>query len=98
MDVRDYCSGIQYELTGWKAKIYDVVRKLDKMPTGDKQKVIPQVNDLHIILEDLTERIEYLKRECPTDWASEKAEVEKKIDQLKSKWEKIWGDIYLGAP
>ena len=45
MDIKDYCSGVQSELTGWKAKIYDVVRRLDKMSTGDKIKVVPHVND-----------------------------------------------------
>ena len=38
MDVKSYCDSLVIELTGWKAKVYDVVRKLDKMSSGDKAK------------------------------------------------------------
>lgn len=41
MDVRDYCDSLVTELTGWKAKMYDVMRRLDKVPSGDKEKVLP---------------------------------------------------------
>ena len=41
MDVKSYCDSLTIELTGWKAKVYDIVRKLDKMSSGDKEKVVP---------------------------------------------------------
>jgi hypothetical protein len=41
MDAKSFCDSLIIELTGWKAKTYDVVRKLDKMTNGDKQKVVP---------------------------------------------------------
>ena len=31
MELKDYCAGLQCELTGWKAKVYDVVRKFDRL-------------------------------------------------------------------
>ncbi len=30
MDVKDYCSNVDMELTVWKAKIFDAIRKADK--------------------------------------------------------------------
>ncbi len=47
MDVRDYCKGMETEMTAWKAKLYDVVRKVDKIGSGDKEKVLPNIEDLH---------------------------------------------------
>ena len=38
MDVKSYCGSLAIELTGWKAKVYDITRKLDKMSSGDKEK------------------------------------------------------------
>jgi len=96
MDVKDYCQGVQAELTGWKAKVYDVVRKLDKLPSGDKEKVVPQVNELHMIVEELTDRIDRLNRECPTQWGPDKIELETKIDSLKVKWEDVWENVSPG--
>jgi hypothetical protein len=29
MELRDYCSNVDMELTVWKAKIFDVIRKAD---------------------------------------------------------------------
>ena len=63
----------------------DVVRKLDKISTGDKEKVVPEVNELHIILEELGDRIEKLKKECPTSWAPDRTEIENKIGYLRTK-------------
>ncbi len=93
MDVNDYCNNVTVELAGWKAKVYDVVRKLDKMSTGDKEKVVPQVNELHIILEELGDRIENLKKECPTSWAPERTEIENKVGYLRTKLDKVWNNI-----
>lgn len=96
MDVKDYCNGVAIELTGWKAKMYDVVRKLDKVSSGDKQKVVPMVNELHMILEELDDRVERLRRECPTQWKPDKLDLDTKFHQIKTKWEDVWGNISPG--
>ena len=48
MHVRDYCDNVSAELMGWKVKMYDVMRKLDKVSSGDKEKVQPYLNDIHM--------------------------------------------------
>lgn len=93
MDVKSYCDSLVIELTGWKAKVYDVVRKLDKVSSGDKQKVVPQVVELHMIIEELDDRIDRLKRECPIEWKPAKIELEGKVSALKTKWEQVWQNI-----
>jgi hypothetical protein len=45
------------ELSGWKLKVADIVRRLDKMDSGDKEKVVPQVNELHGLIEEMDDRI-----------------------------------------
>ena len=47
MEVKDYCRSIEVELYGWKAKMYDMVRKVDKLKGSDKEKVASQVDELH---------------------------------------------------
>lgn len=87
MDVRNYCEGVTHELTGWKAKIYDTVRRIDRMDSGDKERLLPQINELHIILEEIQDRIERLERECPAQWDPDRIELEGRLTRLKTIWE-----------
>ena len=96
MDVGSYCDSLAIELTGWKAKIYDIIRKVDKLPSGDKEKVLPQVNDLHILLEELDDRIGRLKNQCPTDWSPDKIELESKLAKISNVCEDCWKNISGG--
>jgi len=85
MDVKDYCKTLEAELTVWKAKVYDIIARLDKVSSGEKEKVIDQVRDLHALFVELDERISRLKRECPTEWGPDKIEIEQKISTLTGK-------------
>jgi len=67
-DYKDYCDTVGLELSGWRDKVDDLLRKLDHMSTGAKEKVVSEVNGLHILAEELNERIAKLGRECSTNW------------------------------
>ncbi len=96
MDIQSYCDNVGTELIGWKSKLYDVVQKFDKLPTGDKEKLVPEVNDLHMILEELTERIQKLEKECPTEWDPHREKIEGVMSKLRDRWESAW-DTMSGA-
>jgi hypothetical protein len=83
-EVQIYCDNVVAELSVWKAKIYDVVRRVDKVSSGDKAKIGDQVNDLHMFIEELENRIDRLRRECPIDWKPDQIEMETKFTQLKA--------------
>jgi len=87
MDVMDYCKGMETELTAWKAKLYDLMRKVDHLGTAEKEKVLPNVEDLHIFLTEMSDRIEQLKNECPTEWSPQKKEIEEGHVDMRSKYE-----------
>jgi hypothetical protein len=94
--VDKYCDSVVTELGAWKAKIYDVVRRVDKLPSGDKAKMVDQVNDLHIFIDELEERIDRLRRECPIDWKPDQVELETKMTHLKTTYKQVWGNISPG--
>jgi hypothetical protein len=93
MHVRDYCDNVSAELTTWKVKMYDVMRKLEKMQSGDKEKVVPYLNDIHIILESLNDRIAQLRTECPTEWDPQKQEVDEVLGKLQIRWDEVSANI-----
>ena len=94
--VNNYCDNLVTELSVWKAKIYDVVRRIDKLSSGDKEKVSPQVNDLHIFIEELEARIDKLRTECPTDWNPDQIEIEAKMRSLQTTWKGVWENVSPG--
>jgi len=75
MELKDYCRNVDIELNAWKAKLYDIIRKMDKLPTGSKEKMYEDVNGLHILMTELDDRIETLRSSCPTDWSPEQKEI-----------------------
>lgn len=96
MDAKSYCDSVRIELTQWKAKLYDVIRKTESLSADDKNKVGPTVSELNGIVDDLNERIELLSRECPAEWGGEKNEIEGKLSQMNDNWKKVWGA--MGEP
>ena len=96
MEIKDYCGTLATELGTWRAKVSDVTRKFDKVSIGDKQKVVPMVNELHMVLEELDDRVERLKRECATQWGPENIGVEAKFQPRSAEWREDWKDVSPG--
>jgi len=95
-EIKDYCDNVSVELAGWKAKVSEVVRKLDQRPTGDKEKVVAEVNELHMVMDELSDRIERLRLECATSWKPEREEIDNKVGWLRQKLDEIGDTIPQG--
>jgi replicative DNA helicase len=98
MDVMDYCNGVRTELTAWKAKLYDVTRKLEKLGTDARDKILPNVQDLNILIDDMQQRIKALETECPTEWSPIKKEIDDAHVDMRSKYEETMEEIGKAAP
>ena len=98
MDVLDFCKGLENEMTAWKAKLYDVMRKVDKLGSAEKEKVLPNIEDLHMFLEEMKDRVETLKTECPSDWSPMKKEIEDSSINMRGKYEDTMDFIGQAAP
>jgi predicted nuclease with TOPRIM domain len=98
MDVQDYCKGMETEMTAWKAKLYDVMRKVDTLGSAEKEKILPNVEDLHMFLAEMTDRIEKLKTECPSDWSPDKKEIEEGSIDMRGKYEETMEYIGKASP
>jgi predicted nuclease with TOPRIM domain len=98
MDVQDYCKGMETEMTAWKAKLYDVMRKIDKLGTAERKKMLPNIEDLHMLLEEMTDRVQNLKTECPSDWSPVKKEIEDGSIDMRGKYEETMEFIGKTSP
>ena len=87
MDVKDYCRSVEVELYGWKAKMYEMIRRVDKLRVADKDKIQSQVDDLHKYIEEMQNIINQLQTECPAEFSPQKKQVEEKTADMKQKYE-----------
>ena len=98
MDVKDFCQGIESEMTAWKAELYDVMRRVDRLGSAEKEKVLANVEDLHMLIEEMSDRVNQLRTECPSDWSPLKKDVEKGTIDMRSKYEETMEYIGKAAP
>jgi len=86
MEVKDYCRNVEMELTLWKSKLYDVIRKMDQTATGNKEKMYEEINGLHILLTELEDRVDSLRTSCPTEWRPEHEQIKAKLGTLENRY------------
>jgi hypothetical protein len=94
MDTKDYCRSVEVELYGWKAKMYDMVRKVDKLRSTEKEKVVTRVEELHKYVSEMEHLIEQLQTECPVDFGPQKQQLEKTGEGLKKKYEDAMSAVF----
>ena len=64
MTARNFCKTMEMELTAWKAMIYDIVRKMEKRSGEEKEKILPNIQHIHILIEEMDNRIEEIREKC----------------------------------
>ena len=91
MDVKDFCDSTGNDIIGWKAKLYDVLRKTETLDKENKGTVAPMVKELNELIDDLDNRIKLLADECPLEWGGRKVEIEEKLSQVNTKYNDLDG-------
>ena len=43
MTSKNNCRVMDMELTGWKAKLYDIISKIERLPPGDNQRMYEEL-------------------------------------------------------
>jgi len=84
MDVTSYCNTLENQLTGWKAKIYDVIRTVNQLPDHEMEAVSPSIRSLHAIVEEIDNEMEQLRSACPADWSPNRNLIDDKLSELRS--------------
>jgi hypothetical protein len=66
MASRDYCSSVSAELEEWSEKLHKLSSDIDRIPSVNKYRLLPQIEELHIIMTELDDRLCDLMTACPT--------------------------------
>ncbi|MBW2131925.1 MAG: hypothetical protein JRG88_05220 [Deltaproteobacteria bacterium] len=84
------CKTMEAELTAWKANVYDIVRKMQELPTVDRERVLSHIEDLHILIAEMDDRIEQIRENCNpetgiADIRTQREEFDKSLTSLRVK-------------
>ena len=77
MKARNCCKTMEMELTGWKAIVYDITRKMENLPGGEKTKILPNIEDMHMLIAELDDRIEHIHNNCTPETGMEDIQSER---------------------
>jgi ElaB/YqjD/DUF883 family membrane-anchored ribosome-binding protein len=91
VDVKTFCDSTGTDLIGWKAKLYDVIRKTETLDKVNKDEAAPLIKELNDLVDDVDKHIKLLAEECPLEWDSQKAEIQEKLSQVNAKWNDLDG-------
>ena len=77
MKARNCCKTMEAELTAWKANVYDIVRNMERLPGGQKEKVLPNIEDLHMLIAEMDDRIDQIRNNCTPETGMEDIRTER---------------------
>jgi len=83
---------MEAELTAWKANVYDIARKMEELPGGEKEKILPNIEDLHILISEMDQRIDQIRDNCTPetgidDIRTDREKFDKSLSNLRMKAE-----------
>jgi hypothetical protein len=69
---------------------------LEKSENHSKEKIIPIVEIIRILLTELMLHEERLEKECPSDWSYAKKKMDDLVGQIESSVDRFWDEIPKG--
>jgi hypothetical protein len=77
MKAKNCCKTMEMELTGWKAIVYDIARKMESLPGGQREQVRSNIEDLHILIAEMDDRIEQIREKCTPETGMDDIQTER---------------------
>jgi hypothetical protein len=79
---------MEAELTAWKANVYDIVRHMEELPGGEKEKILPSIEDMHILIAEMDDRIDQIRENCTpetgiADIRTDREKFDKSLTKLR---------------
>ena len=96
MDVSAYCDTLERQLSGWKAKLYNVIRIVDRLSDENKETASPSIRGLYAIVDEFDSEVEQLRTACPADWSPNRQNIDTRLAELQQTLKNLSEEI--GGP
>jgi cysteinyl-tRNA synthetase len=87
METFNFCDTMANELGSWKTKFNDTLRKMDSAPCEDKANITPHLNQIRMIVQELSDRIEAFRTQCGDSAVNQTFGSDTKFGNTGEKWE-----------
>lgn len=64
MASRAYCSSAAEELEFWSSRLHELSKKIDSVPSIDKYRLLPHIEELHIVMTEMDDRLCDMMNAC----------------------------------
>jgi hypothetical protein len=79
MKAKNCCKTMEAELTAWKANVYDIARKMETLTGGEKEKILPNIEDLHMLIAEMDDRIDQIRDNCTPETGIDDIRTDKEL-------------------
>jgi len=86
MKTREYCENVERELTGWREKLGVIDHRIEGMSCGAKERMLGSIEELHMLMAELDDRITAIKTSCPTEWRPVRDEFSERLKGVGEKY------------
>jgi hypothetical protein len=94
--------GMKMEIIAWKAKMFDLTRKVECLGPEERDKVMHNNQDRNIRINRMSSRIEPLKNESPAEWTPQKKDIDNGCVDMRGKYMRrsrfSWTGVYGKEP
>ena len=86
MNTIDYCKGIETKLIAWKAKLYDLTRKIAIRGSEERKNVLINIQDLNMPITETSSFAEQLKTVLPTERSQQRKNIDNGSVEIRGKY------------
>jgi hypothetical protein len=66
MATKSYCANMAEELEFWSSRLQELSNKFDRVPSIEKYKLLSHIEELHILMTEMDDRLCDMMNACPT--------------------------------
>ncbi len=86
MEAEAFCSSMRNEMTAWKAKTYDLIRRTKELFPDQDSKARAAIEDMKSMIDRIEQTLYRLEEQCPVRWESEKIEIDQAMCGIRERW------------
>jgi hypothetical protein len=102
MNAIDHRQGTEKKMSVWKAKMYDLIRKVERFGHKKRGKFFLNIQDRNMSISEMSSRIEQFNNERPNERASQTKNIDNGFVDMRSKYvlrtRPSWTGVYGKEP
>ena len=91
MTEQQFRETMEKEIDLWQQRLSETTGKIDALPSIQKYLLTPYINELHILLTEMQERIDQIRDSDDSFWQVDEEEVKVRMDDFRNTYNESSG-------